>query len=81
MKSLKIIKAPYICTIPSGGLRDIQCFPDAITFFSGGKKYGFSKKAWTLIAPLDATMSEVIEAHKQYDKYNLHMVTHRRRMM
>lgn len=65
----KIIKAPYICTVPSGGLRAIQCFPDAITFFSRGKRYGYSKRARTLIAPYEASFKEAIEAQAMYFKH------------
>lgn len=69
MPNFKVVKSPYICTIPRGGLQSIKCYPDAITFFSNGKKYGFSKKTGTIIAPLDASLSDAIKAHEQYLKH------------
>ena len=65
----KIIKAPYICTVPSGGLHAVQCFPDAIAFFSKGKKYGYSKRARTLIAPYESSFKEALEAQEMYFKH------------
>ena len=50
----KVVRAPYICTVPGGGVRAIKCYPDATTFIINGKKIGYSAKESTIIVPLDA---------------------------
>lgn len=57
----KIVRAPYVCTIPSGGPQAIKCYPDATSFFSKEKKYGYSKRESTLIAPPEATAKDINE--------------------
>lgn len=68
-EKIKIIKAPFVCTVPSTGLRAIQCFSDAITFFAKGEQYGYSDRAKTLIAPIEVTLKEAKEAQKTFLKY------------
>ena len=65
-KKTKIVIAPFICTIPGGGLQSVACFPDAETFFYKKKKYGYSKSARTLIAPVKGSLSEAREAKTHY---------------
>ncbi len=47
-----IVSAPYICTVPSGGVNAIKCYPDAKTYHIGGVKIGYSAKEQTLIVLL-----------------------------
>ena len=47
-----IVSAPYICTVPSGGVHAIKCYPDAKTYHIGGVKIGYSAKEQTLIVLL-----------------------------
>lgn len=47
-----IVSAPYICTVPSGGVHAIKCYPDAKTYHIGGVKIGYSEKEKTLIVLL-----------------------------
>ena len=54
-----IIRAPYICTVPGGGVRAIKCYPDAQTFIVNGKKIGYSRREQTMIAPLDVSVNEI----------------------
>ena len=48
-----VVRAPYICTVLGGGVRQIKCYPDAQTFIIKGKLIGHSRKEQTMIAPLD----------------------------
>ena len=48
----KIVRAPYICTVPCGGPEAIKCYPDAKTFIINGEKMGWSEKEKIIIAPL-----------------------------
>ena len=54
----RVVGAPYICTIPAGGLRAIKCYPDAITCFIRGIKIGYSKREKTMIVPLGTSVSK-----------------------
>ena len=36
----EIKRAPYICTVPGGGVRATKCYPDAQTYVINGKKFG-----------------------------------------
>jgi len=58
----EVVRAPYICTVPGGGVRATKCYPDAKTFVINGKKVGYSAKEQTLICPLDCTGSEIKHA-------------------
>ena len=51
--------APYICTVPGGGLRATKCYPDAQTFFVNGQKIGYSRKSHTLIVPIGSNENEI----------------------
>lgn len=55
----KVVRAPYICTVPGGGVRAIKCYPDAKTYIINGKKIGYSKREQTMIAPLNVSGSEI----------------------
>ena len=57
----RVVGAPYICTIPAGGLRAIKCYPDAQIFFIDGKKVGYSKRERTMIVPLRTSVSKIEE--------------------
>ena len=58
--SINILKAPYVCTIPRGGLHHVPCFPDAIQFFRNGYRCGWSPCKLTLIIPLNMTLTEAL---------------------
>lgn len=62
---INIVIAPFVCTVPRGGLRSVACYPDAKTFFYKGRKYGYSESARTLIAPIKGTLSEAREAQRE----------------
>ena len=49
----KIVTAPYICTVPSSGVKATKCYQDAKTFIINGRQIGWSKKEKTIIIPLD----------------------------
>ena len=75
--------APYICTVPAGGLRDIKCYPDAITMFVNGKKIGYSRKEHTMIIPIGSSgseiktyMTEVLKFLKAIDKDERYFIQH-----
>ncbi len=53
---------PYICTVPGGGNRATQCYPDAETYVINGQKFGYSQKEQTLITPIDASGSDISAA-------------------
>ena len=55
-----ILKAPYVCTIPRGGLHYVPCFPDAIQFFRNGCRCGWSPRKRTLIIPLNMALGDAI---------------------
>lgn len=59
-----VVRAPYVCTVPSGGLKAVKCYPDAMTFYSNKKRYGYSKKTGTLIVPNEASSGEISVARK-----------------
>lgn len=54
-----VVRAPYICTVPGGGVRAIKCYPDAKTYIIKGKKIGYSQREQTMIAPLDVSGNEI----------------------
>ena len=58
----EVVRAPYICTVPGGGVRAIKCYPDAKTFIINGKRVGYSAKERTLICPLDCTGCDIKHA-------------------
>ncbi len=47
----KVIRVPYICTVPRGGVQAVKCYPDAEIFLIKGRKVGYSKEEKTLIIP------------------------------
>lgn len=51
--------APYICTVPGGGVRAIKCYPDAQTFVINGQKIGYSRKEHTMIVPIGSGEDEI----------------------
>lgn len=57
-----VVRAPYICTVPGGGVRAIKCYPDAQTYIVNGKKIGYSRKEQTMIAPLNISGKEIANA-------------------
>ncbi len=57
----EVVRAPYICTVPSGGVHAIKCYPDAQTYIINGKKVGYSAKEQTVIVPLDVPGREIEE--------------------
>lgn len=57
----RVVREPYICTIPAGGLRAIKCYPDAQICFIYGKKVGYSKRERTMIVPPNTPWSEIEE--------------------
>lgn len=67
----KVVRAPYICTIPSGGVQAIKCYPDALTYVINGKKIGYSKKERTMIAPLNVSGSEIKVAQTCLEQINI----------
>lgn len=60
----EVVRAPYICTVPGGGVRAIKCHPDAKTFIIKGKIVGYSVKEQALIYTPDCTGSDVKAAMK-----------------
>ena len=58
----EIKRAPYICTVPGGGVRATKCYPDAQTYVINGKKFGYSQKEQTLITPIYASGSDISAA-------------------
>lgn len=63
-----VVRAPYICTVPGGGVRAIKCYPDAKTYIVNGKRIGFSRKEQTMIAPLDVSGNEIKAVKMCLDK-------------
>lgn len=57
----EVVRAPYIYTVPDGGVRAIKYYPDAQTYIINGKKVGYSAKEQTLIVPLDVSEREIGE--------------------
>ena len=55
----RVVRAPYICTVPGGGVRAILCWPDAKTLIVEGKKVGYSVKDQTAIVPLDVSGTDI----------------------
>lgn len=55
----KVVRAPYICTVPGGGVQAIKCYPDAKTFIVNGKKIGYSRREQTMIVPLNISGNEI----------------------
>ena len=60
----EVVRAPYICTVPGGGVRATKCYPDAHTYIINGKKVGYSAKEQALIYTPDCTSSDVKAATK-----------------
>jgi len=60
----EVVRAPYICTVPGGGVRATKCYPDAQTYIINGKKVGYSAKEQALIYTPDCTSSDVKVAMK-----------------
>ena len=59
-----IVRAPYICTVPSSGVRAIKCYPDAKTYIINGEKFGYSKREQTMIAPLGISVDKIKKAQQ-----------------
>ena len=55
----KVVRAPYVRTVPGGGVRAIKCYSDAKTYVINGKKIGYSRREQTMIAPLDISGNEI----------------------
>ena len=55
----KVVRAPYICTVPGGGVRAIKCYPDAEILIVNGKQVGYSRKESALIATLNVSGPEL----------------------
>lgn len=55
----KVVYVPYICTVPGGGVKAIECHPDAVTIIVNGKKVGYSPKERALLRTLDVTGAEI----------------------
>ena len=60
----EVVRAPYICTVPGGGVRATKCYQDAQTYIINGKKVGYSAKEQALIYTPDCTSSDVKAATK-----------------
>ena len=60
----EVVRAPYICTVPGGGVRATKCYHDAQTYIINGKKVGYSAKEQTLIRTPDCTSSDLKAAMK-----------------
>lgn len=60
----EVVRAPYICTVPGGGVRATKCYHDAHTYIINGKKVGYSAKEKALISTPDCTSGDVKAATK-----------------
>ena len=65
----EVVRVPYICTVPGGGVRATKCYHDAQIFFIYGKKVGYSKRERTMIVPLGTSVSEMEEYKTILEKH------------
>ncbi len=60
---VRIVKmVPYICTVPGGGVRAIECYPDAQTYIVGGKHVGYSQSKQTLLVTIGCPPTRAIRS-------------------